>query len=172
MNQTQKHPNVLNLEEAQSNEFGKGRFGAKAKRLAAPTGAKSIGCNWYELAPGKTAFPRHYHTGIEEALFILNGVGTLRIGEAKIPLKSGDYVTLPPGPQYAHSLENDSTEVLQYLAISNQNTVDVIGYPDSKKFAFSATPTPEKGPWVSPWVNTIVREQPPVDYFDGEVLEK
>jgi len=81
MSKQQRHPNILNLEEVTANEFGKGRFGAKAKRLSAPTGSKHIGCNWYELAPGKTSFPRHYHTGIEEALFILNGSATLRVGD-------------------------------------------------------------------------------------------
>jgi uncharacterized cupin superfamily protein len=164
----QKHPNILNVEEAHPNEFGKGRFGAKARRLAASTGGKNIGCNWYEIAPGKTAFPRHYHTGIEEALFILNGSGVLQIGDDEVMVKAGDYVTLPPGPQSAHSLENQSEEPLRYLAISNQNTVDIIGYPDSKKFSFTATPTPEKGPWVSPWVNAIVKESPSVDYYEDE----
>ena len=50
-----RHPRVVNLDEVETMERGKGRFGAKAKRLGAPTGAKAIGFNWMELAPGKTS---------------------------------------------------------------------------------------------------------------------
>jgi uncharacterized cupin superfamily protein len=75
-----RHPHVVNVDEVDAMERPKGRFAVKAKRLGAPAGARGIGCNWMELQPGKTSFPFHYHTGIEEGLFILAGSGELRIG--------------------------------------------------------------------------------------------
>jgi uncharacterized cupin superfamily protein len=172
MSESKRHPNLINVNESPEYEIGRGKFGAKARRLAAPTGGKQVGCTWYEVPPGKTAFPRHFHTGIEEALFVLSGEGELRLGESSLSVKAGDYVTLPPGPEHPHALKNTGASPLQYLALSNQNTVDVVGYPDSKKFLFLASPTPELGPWVNPWANQIVKQAPSVDYFEGEELEE
>ena len=163
-----KHSQIVSLSEVEATEFGKGRFGFKSKRLAAHAGAQAIGCNWFELAPGQTAFPYHYHAGIEENIFVLNGVGTLRIGSDRIEVKLGDYMAFPAGPQFAHSLENTGQKPLQYLAISNKSSVDVVGYPDSKKVAVMATPDPNEWPPQSAWVKMLIKEQPSVDYFDGE----
>ena len=56
---------------------------------------------------------------------------------------------------------------LQYLALSNQNTTDIVGYPDSKKFAFAALPDPSTWP-NGMWVRKIVKNEESVDYFAGE----
>jgi uncharacterized cupin superfamily protein len=120
-----------------------------------------------ELQPGKTSFPYHYHMGIEEGLFILSGAGELRLGAARVGVRPGDYVALPPGPDHAHALTNTGTEPLRYLALSDQNTTDIVGYPDSRKFAFAAMPDPSTWP-NGMWVRKIIRDQESVDYFEGE----
>src|SRR5207253_2751707 len=112
---SKRHPQVVNVDEVESIGRIKGRFGATAKRLAAPAGASKIGCNWMELQPGKTSFPYHYHTGIEEGLFILAGSGELRIGKDTVAVGQGDYVAFPAGPDYAHALTNTGSQPLQYL---------------------------------------------------------
>ena len=124
----------------------KGRFGATAKRLAAPAGASKIGCNWMELQPGKTSFPYHYHTGIEEGLFILSGAGELRIGADRVAVRQADYVAFPAGPDYAHALTNTGSQPLHYLAFSNQNTTDIVGYPTRESLRSRRCPTPPHGP--------------------------
>src|SRR5437762_2111977 len=111
-----RHPQVVNVQESEPMSRGKGRFGITARRLASPAGAKQLGCNWMELAPGKTAFPYHFHTGLEEGLFILKGTGELRLGKEKIPVREGDYIAFPAGPEHAHCLSNTAHEPLQYLA--------------------------------------------------------
>ncbi len=165
----QRHSQIINISEVESTEFGKGPFGFKSKRLAAHAGAQAIACNWFELVPEKTAFPFHYHAGIEENIFILNGTGTLRIGSKTVEVKPGDYISFPVGPDFAHSLKNTGLMPLQYLVISNKSPVDVVGYPDSKKLAVLATPNVNEWPPHSAWVRFIIKEQPSVDYFDGEV---
>ncbi len=120
----QKHAQIISLSEVEITEFGKGRFGFKSKRLAANAGAQAIGCNWFELAPQQTAFPYHYHAGIEENIFILNGLGTLRIGPDSVEVQQGDYIAFPAGPQFAHSLKNTGEKDLQYIVISNKSSVD------------------------------------------------
>jgi uncharacterized cupin superfamily protein len=162
-----RHLNVVNIDEVEPMERPKGRFGAKAKRLGAPAGARGIGFNWMELQPGKTSFPFHYHTGIEEGLYVLSGSGELRLGGAKVQVRSGDYAAFPAGPDHAHTLANTGAGPLHYLMFSNTNTTDIVGYPDSKKFGFAALPDPTTWP-KGMWVQKLVKEQESVGYYDGE----
>jgi len=141
-----RHPNVVNVDELEVMSRGKGRFGANARRLANSAGAKAIGMNWMELAPGKTSFPYHWHTGVEEGIFILSGTGELRLGGERIAVRAGDYAAFLPGPDHAHTLTNNGTEPLRYLSFSNQNITDVCGYPDSKKLPSPGWRTPANGP--------------------------
>ena len=164
---TRRHPHVVNVDEVDAMERPNGRFAVKARRLGAPAGARGIGFNWMELQPGKTSFPCHYHTGIEEGLFILAGSGELRIGTDRVAVRAGDYAAFPAGPDHAHTLKNTGSQPLQYVMLSNTNTTDIIGYPDSNKFAFQALPDPTTWP-QGMWVQKMIKDQPSVDYFEGE----
>ncbi|HEX4386904.1 MAG TPA: cupin domain-containing protein, partial [Myxococcales bacterium] len=75
-----------------------GSFAFKRKRLGAEVGSKGLGTSWFELPPGKKAFPFHFHLANEEAIFILEGEGVLRSGTDEQPLRQGDYISFPPGP--------------------------------------------------------------------------
>ena len=162
-----RHPHVVNIDEVEPMRRFKGRFGATAKRLGAPAGAKKLGFNWMELEPGMTSFPFHWHAGIEEGIYILSGSGEMRIGKDKVPVRAGDYVAFPAGPDYAHTLTNDGEQPLEYLVFSDMNTTDVLGYPDSKKLAFGAMPDLTMWP-NGMWVRKMIKDQESVDYFDGE----
>ena len=162
-----RHANVVNVDEVEAIERSKGRFGVAAKRLANPAGAKALGVNWVQLQPGKTSFPFHYHTGIEEGMFILSGTGQARLGAATVEVRQGDFIAFPPGPDHAHTLTNTGTQPLQYLMLSNQNTTDIVGYPDSKKFAFAGMADPSTWP-QGMWVRKMIRDQESVDYYEGE----
>lgn len=165
-----RHPQVIHVEDVEAIEPSQGkRFGAKIRQLGAPTGAKGVGCNWFEVAPGRAAFPYHFHCAIEEALFVLEGTGTLRIGNKTVTLGPGDYVTCPSGPDYAHQLTNTGEGPLRYLCISNKANADVVGYPDSKKIGALGSPSPNY--FDPPWVRAIFREGDQVDYYDGEDVD-
>src|SRR5215831_12011588 len=147
-NVKRRHPNVANLEETETHRQEKGsRFGHAMKWLGIATGGRGIGCRWIEVPPGRTAFPLHFHCANEEALFVLDGQGTLRMGKETVSLRQGDYVTFPPGEEHAHQLINTGKTPLRYLALSTQQTTEVVGYPDSGKvaaahFAFDPTGKP------------------------------
>lgn len=166
-----RHPNVVNVSEVEPFETSKGsKFALKVKRLGSNTGATGVGCNWFEVPPGKTAFPFHFHCGIEEALFVLEGTGTLRVGDARVKVEAGDWVSLPPGPEHAHQLLNSGTGPLRYLCLSDKTRADVVGYPDSKKIGALAGPG-GFDPSTPPWVRAIVKEDAQVDYYDGESVD-
>jgi uncharacterized cupin superfamily protein len=168
-----RHPHVVNIDEIQPDEQQQGGFGFRRRRLGPAAGARAMGCSHFEVAPGKTAFPYHFHSAFEEALFIIEGTGTLRIGSERVPVRSGDYVALPPGPDAAHALTNTGTTPLRYLAVSGAAitmTLDVLGYPDSKKIALAAGVDPAKG-LRSGWAFKVVREATPdVGYYEDEPL--
>jgi uncharacterized cupin superfamily protein len=176
MSENRRHRNVVNVEDVAADEQTQGHFGFRRRRLGPESGGRSLGCSHLELAPGKTAFPFHFHSAIEEALYILEGTGKLRVGADSVDLRAGDYVSLPPGPDGAHALTNAGATPLRYLCMSapaTPVTMDIVGYPDSKKYAFASGVDPVKGLRAGGWVMKIVKDdQPPVGYYDDEPLAK
>lgn len=111
-------------------------------RLAADTEAEDIGCSLHEIPAGEGAWPYHYHTANEEAIYVLAGAGQIRGPEGHEPLEAGDYVVLPADESGAHRVVNDGEATLRYLAISTMREPDVLRYPDSGKFGVYAGAPP------------------------------
>ncbi len=162
-----KHPNVVNVSSLKKRVEERGdKFGYSTCRLGPEVGAEKIGASYFEIPPGKQAFPHHYHTANEEAAFVIEGKGLLRIGQDEVEIEAGDYIAFPVGPDHAHSIRNTSDSVLKLLCLSTLQPVEVVGYPDSKKFAVTAAEKVAKG---APWLRFLVKEQPSVDYYEGEL---
>ena len=158
-----RHPNVVNLSEIEPRVTTEGtRFGSSTRRLGAAAGGVGLGASYFEVEPGRTAFPAHWHCANEEAIYVLEGEGTARIGDARVPVRAGDWIAMPPGPEHAHQLVNTGTVPLRYLAISTMQKVEIVGYPDSKKFGAAAI-----GP-SGPWVRHLFLEGTSASYYDGE----
>ena len=165
-----KHPNVTNINEVEPRIVEKGtKFGFHSKRLGAASGSRELGCMWMEVAPGKTAIPNHYHCAMEEAVYILEGNAEARIGKDTVTVGAGDYIAYPTGPEYSHSLKNTGTKPLRYLCFSTMEPTDVVGYPDSKKFM--AVGCVDNGNWAGAKVRFIIKDQPSVDYYEGEAVD-
>ena len=112
----------------------------------------------YELPPGKSAYPYHYHLKNEETFFILKGEGLLRSSEGERPVKAGDLLFFPAGEEGVHKLTNTSeTEMLVYLDFDVVHDLDVAVYPDSGKL----------GIWGKD-VNKVYRMDDDVPYYEGE----
>jgi len=160
-----RHANVVHYTEVKPVELSKGkRFAMSDRVLGRATGARGIGCSLYEVPPGKTAFPNHYHCANEEALYVLEGTGTLHIGADQVAVGPGDYATFPVGPAHTHQLLNTGDGPLRYLCFSTLIPTEVVGYPHSKKIgAMSVNSTGEQ------MVRIVVRESSVADYYDGEL---
>ena len=108
---------IMNVEDVEPISFGDGgRFEGEFRWISREIGAQKLGYNHVVLAPGKTAFPYHYHRGNEEAFFILVGSGLLRYGGEEFPLRAGDAIAYPTGSGSAHQITNNSDAELKYLA--------------------------------------------------------
>lgn len=162
-----RHPRVVNLHELKMSSLSRGkRFGWSGAQVGAPAGGARIGCSVYEIPAGRRSYPYHYHFANEEAIFVLEGEGTLRLAGRRIRIRRGDYVALPVGEQGAHQVINTSKQPLRYLCISTMIEPDVAVYPDSGKIGIFAG-SPAGRPPVKGGLREFLRARP-VDYWDGE----
>jgi len=160
--------NVVGDGDLQWDEQSHGeKFGYRRKQLGSAAGGEKLGCSLYEVPPGRRAFPHHYHLANEEAIYVLEGSGTLRIGEEEIRVSEGDYVALPARAEAAHQLVNSSESVLRYLCFSTMIEPDVMVYPDSGKVGIFGGAAPG-GPKAKRTFSKFLRGDAKVGYYDGE----
>ncbi|MFC6826901.1 cupin domain-containing protein [Halopelagius fulvigenes] len=146
------------------NERGETRF--RRKQLGAAADADRLGASLYELPPGASSWPYHYHAGNEEAVYVLSGTGVLRTPEGESAVEPGDFAVFPDGESGAHRLRNDGDEPLRYLAVSTMRDPDVTVYPDSEKVGVFAGSPP--GGREERTVSGYFRREDAVDYWVGE----
>ena len=159
---------VMNIDEVELQEWGDGEHhAARLGALAGHLGAQKLGYRLVELEPGKSGWPAHAHYVNEEMFFILDGEGTLRIGDELYPLRRGDVVAVPPGPQTPHMITNTSAAPLRYLAVSTMEEPDIVEYPDSDKVGVFVGAAPG-GDKQARRLAEFYRHSDRVDYWDGE----
>jgi uncharacterized cupin superfamily protein len=162
---TRRHPNVVNVDELDASDITKleqGKHHAIDRTLGHTAGSKALGGTVMEIPPGAVAYPFHFHTNNEEAIYVLSGTGTTRIGDARVKVRAGDWIAYPPGPAHAHQMLNDGVEPLVYLCISTQHDCEVVGYPDSNKILARG------GPFENAWIRQVVKRGPSIGYWDDE----
>jgi uncharacterized cupin superfamily protein len=159
--------NVVNQDEIAWTEATQGKFRHRRKSFTAATPMQRLGASLYELEPGASAFPRHYHCANEEAIYVLEGEGTLTVGESQVPVRAGDFAALPRGPEHAHRLRNSSGRPLRYLCLSTMIEPEVTVYSDSNKVSVFDGAAPG-GPKERRRLTGIFRRDSEVGYFDGE----
>lgn len=160
--QRSRYGNVVSKADAPQEAWGLGmqRYGHDAAQLANAAGAVDLGYAHVSLRPGKRSFPFHAHHSEEELYFVLAGRALLRQGDAdgeeRVEVGPGDAIAFPPGTGIAHQFINAFDEPFVYLVVSTRHPKDVIEYPDSNKVIIRRT-------------ETILRREPNLDYFDGEL---
>lgn len=169
---SRRHPHVVNVDEIEPKVWDRGprpsgpRFAGQRRSLGRATGGRQLGCSHLVVPPGATAWPRHAHASNEEAIYVLSGTGRLRLGEAQVELRTGDWAALVAGPE-AHQLINDGEDDLVYLCVSTMHACDVGVYPDSGKVGVFGGAAPG-GEAEARFVSGFFRAEAAVDYFDGE----
>lgn len=126
-------------------------------RVSEGTAAKKLGAGFDVLAPGMRGCPYHFHHAQEEMFVILEGEGSLRVAGEMVPVRAGDVVFIPPGPDYPHQFINTSTAPMKFLSISTQERPEICEYPDSNKYSVSNRP-----------FSAVQRLDASLDYWEGE----
>jgi len=137
-------------------------YDARSARLARSTAARKLGASIDVLAPGKRGCPYHLHHAQEEMFIVIGGSGTLRVAGEMLPLKAGDVIFIPAGPDYPHQIINTSDAPLKYLSISTMEAPEICEYPDSGKYLAEGS-LDRSTPF-----DVIARRGSSLDYWDGE----
>jgi len=132
-------------------------YESHAARLGTGTAAQKLGASVDTVAPGKRSCPYHFHYAQEEMFVVIDGTGTLRVAGEMLPIKAGDVIFIPPGPEYPHQIINTSDRPLKYLSISTRETPEICEYPDSGKYGAYAQD-----------FRTLQYAKNGVDYWDKE----
>ncbi len=132
-------------------------YDTRTGALSDGSAATKLGAGFDILEPGKIACPYHYHLAQEEMFVILEGEGTLRVAGERVPVRAGDVIFIPPGPEYPHHLINTGSVPMKYLSISTQERPEVCYYPDSNKLGAFAKDH-----------RMMQRQGEAVDYWEGE----
>ncbi|HSI50323.1 MAG TPA: cupin domain-containing protein [Ideonella sp.] len=133
------------------------RYESLFASLSGGTVARQLGAGVDMVPPGKRSCPYHLHHSQEEMFVIIEGRGTLRVAGELLPVRTGDVIFIPAGPEYPHQLINTSDAMLKYMSISTQQKPEICEYPDSGK--------------VQAWaqgVKVVQRPADALDYWDGE----
>jgi uncharacterized cupin superfamily protein len=105
---------------------------AEVRTLGRAAGSVMAGLNHVTLAPGDRGAAPHCHTLEEELFVVLQGSGTLTLGDRAHPLVVGDVVARPPGTHDAHAL-SAGPEGLTYLVYGTREPGDAVVYPEAGK---------------------------------------
>jgi len=103
---------------------------AEVRALGVAAGSSQAGLNHVSLGPGSRGAPPHCHALEEEVFLVLEGSGTLRLGEAEHRLSAGDVVARPPGTGVPHAIAA-GPDGLTYLAYGTRVPGDSVYYPES-----------------------------------------
>ncbi len=130
--------NQIPLEDWQHGKDYQAKLGSIGKLI----GAKQLGYRLVILPPGKKAWPKHAHFVNEEMFFILQGCGTLKMGDNSYSISQGDIIAAPAMPELAHQITNTGSEDLHYLAVSTMKEPDIVHCPNSNKIGIMAGSPP------------------------------
>jgi uncharacterized cupin superfamily protein len=155
---------IRNFNEVElKHEYRAPLYDTRCAPLLRGTAAQKLGMGIDILAPGMRSCPYHLHYAQEECFVVLEGEGTLRVAGEMIPIKSGDVIATPAGPEYPHHIINTSNAPLKYLSISTREMPEICEYPDSDKYLAYTLPS---GPLLNG--GRMHRAKDDLDYWDGE----
>jgi uncharacterized cupin superfamily protein len=149
----ERPPTIVNLAEVVVDPESHPRYASAWRELGRAAGSLRTGLNYVEVEPGNLGTPFHCHSTEEEIFAVLDGEGTLLLGDERIPVRRGHVVARPPGTRVAHAFEAGNAG-LTYLAYGTREPNDIAYYPRSNKIYWRG-------------VGVMARVEK-LDYWDGE----
>jgi len=109
--------------------------GAVDLNLGDVAGCVETGLSHMTLPPGAEGYPPHCHGAEEELFVVLEGSGTVTLGDESAEVRRGSVVSRPAGTRVAHSFRAGD-EGLAYLAYGTREPNDVVYYPRTDEIRF------------------------------------
>ena len=104
--------------------------GRSRKRLGNAVGLDQYGVNLTTLKPGAWSSQRHWHTGEDEFVYVLEGELVLCEDAGETVLKAGDAAGWKANAPNGHCLINRSDRDAVYLEIGTRSKREQVFYPD------------------------------------------
>ncbi len=149
----ERPPNVVALAEADRTERRNGDCASVRRDHGDSLGSTRIGVGHLVVEPGKLTYPPHCHSAEEEVFVVLDGDGTLLLGDEEHAVRPGSVVARPPGTGVAHSFRAGD-DGLTLLAFGTREPNDIVYYPRSGKVSLRG-------------IKAMFRVER-LSYFDGE----
>lgn len=100
------------------------------ERFGDVAGLAIMGVNIVTLAPGEHSAQRHWHSGSDEFVMVLEGIATVIEDEAATEIGPGDMALWPAGAEIGHQVTNRSDAPLRYLCAGTNPDAETVRYPD------------------------------------------
>jgi uncharacterized cupin superfamily protein len=152
--EAQRPPTIVALDDLPARDWGRGDVDVVRRDFGEVLESKSTGLGHLVVAPRALSGPPHCHAAEEELFVVLEGSGTLLLGDDEHPVRAGSIVARPPGTGVAHAFQADD-DGLTLLAYGTREPNDIVFYPRSGKVAL-------RGIRARFFVNRV-------EYWDGEV---
>jgi uncharacterized cupin superfamily protein len=153
--EAQRPPTIVALGDVPAEDFtGGGDVVVVRRDLGDALGSRSIGLGHLVVEPGALSCPPHCHAAEEEVFVVLDGDGTLLLGDDEHTVRPGSVVARPAGTGVAHAFRAADAP-LTLLAFGTREPNDIVFFPRSGKVAL-------RGIKARFLVNRV-------EYWDGEV---
>jgi uncharacterized cupin superfamily protein len=151
----ERPPTIVALDDVAPEDFaGGGDVVAVRRDLGDVVGSTRTGVGHLVVAPGALSGPPHCHAAEEEIFFVLDGDGTLVLGDEEHPVRTGSVVARPPGTGVAHAFRAGDAP-LTLLAFGTREPNDIVFFPRSGKVGLRGVRA-----------RFFIQQ---VEYWDGEV---
>jgi uncharacterized cupin superfamily protein len=128
-------PRIVNVADCPTEEWRLGEdMGAVTTEIGATAGSRLAGLNQDVVPSGLLNTAPHFHSAEEEIFVILDGAGTLLLGEEEHPVRRGHVVARPPGTKVSHAFRGGDYG-LTVLLYGTREPSDITYYPRSSILA-------------------------------------
>jgi uncharacterized cupin superfamily protein len=129
----QRPPTIVALDEVSADDYtGGGDVVAVRRELGDTLASQRVGVAHIVVDSGALSSPPHCHAAEEELFVVLDGSGTLLLGDEEHPVRAGSVVARPPGTGVAHTFRAADAP-LTLLAFSTREPNDIVFFPRSGK---------------------------------------
>jgi uncharacterized cupin superfamily protein len=127
---------IVNVDEVEATREEREDCRATWQRLGRAAGARRTHLNRIVLDPGRSGAPPHCHSAAEELFVVLEGSGSLFVGDEQLELSPGHVTARPAGTGVAHSF-TAGPDGLALLAYGPKEPNDICYYPRSNTLVFA-----------------------------------
>jgi uncharacterized cupin superfamily protein len=153
--ETERPPTIVALDDVPPEDYtGGGDVVAVRRDFGDVLESTRSGVGHLVVAPGTLSAPPHCHAAEEEIFFVLDGDGTLLLGDEEHPVRPGSVVARPPGTGVAHAFRAGGGG-LTLLAFGTREPNDIVYFSRSGKVALRGIRA-----------RFLIQQ---VEYWDGEV---